>query len=144
MSSHKWLSSRSPECRRPSYIINVFMYIRMYGLTVWGYWYSIKQHMQTKTPKTDSGSFAFPMYPDVVGCSSFSPHVSSCPSSSTLSSQSPIPTTVLPTTVHQLWSTQQWLSASAGASGTAITGQFAGWGLLATHNVTHRIVHHVF
>ena len=61
------------------------MYIHVYGLTVWLYRYSIKPRTHKKTP--DSGSFAFPTYPDVVGCSSFSPHLSSCPSSSTLSSQ---------------------------------------------------------
>lgn len=46
---------------------------------------------QTQAPFPKSGSFAFPMYPDVVGCSLFSPHVSSCSSSFTLFSQIPHP-----------------------------------------------------
>lgn len=115
LSSHKWLSPLSPKCRRPSYIIN----IHVYGLTIWVR-YSIKPHTHKKTLALDHLLSTCILMLLVVHHFHLTSPVCPlllCPP------KSPIPATELTTTIHQLWSTQQWLSLCT------VRGQLAGWGL---------------
>lgn len=141
LSSHKWLSHLSPECRR--HIINVFMYTHVRGITIWLYRYRIKPHTLTCTLKTLWLRIICLLH---VSCCCWLFIIFTPPLVLSLFFYSVLPNSPPWCSPPPYNSDGPHSSGSAwtGVSGTSIRGQFVWWGF-SLHIMWHMgLFHHVF